>query len=290
VINERDGLLASISRLFGAPAAPDSAPEEPDVRQLLDQAVESWRAVSFAPRPVDPHQAFAAYAFQLFAESVRPQSLSLSRLKDAVGAASERAEQATNLGWEMFERHIDGKEPAVDLWGEVDGLRQQITGNEDVVTARLWRVSANGQGYEARMFHEDTGWLTSAVRSKRGTGAWREGAYFVPSVQAVRVLQFLYFVAEFAKSFAEVTRIQLAVTMQGLEGRILKEVRAGTGFSLDRRSGVPGRTVTWYGAPEQLIGGGAYGVAAQLIGPIAVLFDGFELSSHRVERYRQDMI
>ena len=289
VINEREGLLASISRLFGASATPGATPEEPDVRELLDRAAGSWRTTTFAPRAVDPHEAFAAYAFQLFAESARPHSLSLSRLKDAVGAASERAEQATDLGWEMFERHIDGKEPAVDLWGEVDGLQQQITGNEDVVTPRLWRVSADGQGYEARMFQEDTGWLTSAVRSKRGAEAWREGAYFAPSLQAVRMLQFVTFVAELAKSFTEVTRIQMAVTMQGLEGRILKEVRIGAGFSLDRRSGVPGRTVKWSGAPEQLIGDGAYGVAAQLIGPIAILFDGFELGPQRVERYRQDI-
>lgn len=241
--------------------------------------------MSFEPRAIDPREFFAGYAFQLFADGARPTALSIPTLKNAIGAASEHAEGETDFGWALFERHVGGKEPSVTLLGEVEALEQSIVAGDAVVTPRRWLVSADGRGVETRILHEDTGWMTDSVRSRRGANAWKEGAYFAPSLQSLRVVQFVYFVAELAKQFPSVTRIEMGVAMEGLQGRSLNEAEIGTGFSVSRRSNVTGRTVVWTGTPEQLIGEGAIEAAASLIRPFAVLFDGFEVSAKRVEKY-----
>jgi hypothetical protein len=226
VINEREGLLNSIGRLFDHPVQVENTP---GLDHWLDEAVHLWDEVQLESGwGVDPKANRVALAFRfLNAHGSGLPPLPLQRLRDAISRSALDSQGEIDWGWVYFAQAGDDLyRPKVTLFGDVEGYEAsmvQADGEYDV-SPSLWRCSGDGKGVEVRTFHEDSEWVSSIVTQRSGgTRKWSHGELFCPRFQAARAYQFVSFVKAFGRHFEGVEQIELVADYRGLSDRTIDD-------------------------------------------------------------------
>lgn len=283
VVNERQGLLSSISRLFDKPVEVSA---DQGLEELLERGIALWKASQLESGwPVDPVANRCAFAFRLLSSAgVSVQPLPIPELRKVVGEASRKAEYESNFGWSLFSSPDYPQRATVDVFPpDVDGLSQVAVhqNGEYLIAPEVWRLACDGRGVEVQAFHEDSRWVSSAVEGRKGAGSWSAGERFSPRIQQSRIFQFVAFVRALSSNFEDAVTVEMAVDFVGLSGRVLQDPRGY--WSQSRKASVDHRRVSIESSPEALAGFGGAKAAAQLAAPVARLFDGWEITAESIE-------
>lgn len=289
VLIEREGLLSSINRLFTNPA---TAEVTPFLGSFVDEAITTWNGLQNEEWLVDAKQNRAALAFQFLAADGGPVSIiELNRLREGIREASNAAD-AECPGLTSFDISLPGHMgPTVRMVDNLEGFEVNALFNADgtyLMGPSFWRALVNGVGVEMHPYHEDTDWVRGAVEQQTSR-EWQVGAYFSPRFQAVRIYQFIAFVRNLARFFPDVANVRLVVDCNGLSGRIIRDAKIGTYYSVDRKSSTPSRRVQIDATIESLLGDGTYKVASLLLRPLLRLFDGFEAGEQLIRSSVRDL-
>lgn len=289
VVNERDGLLSSIGRLFDRPTVTNFSPP---LEALLTTAEARWDAlVPSSGALIDLKSNKVVFAFQLLTErDLLPGPKQPRDLLPALTIASNAADGAVRTGWPFFSQmHSDQHRPKVGVWDEVEyyeaGLIESSGSLVSIPT--LWRALVDGRGFEVRQFREDSAWVIEAVNQRKRPG-WVAGQILVPSLQFRDAFQFVVFARELATRFPDAVTIQLGVAYSGLDNRDLAEAQSGRAMSRDYSSVESGRRVAIRSSVESLAGDGAIEAAIRLVSPVLRLFDGFEVRPEHASAWLRD--
>jgi hypothetical protein len=279
MINERDALLSSISRLFDRPVAV-TAP--PPLEELLDEGINLWR-IGQLPQGwrVDPKKNHVAFAFRFTkGDGAAVADVPLQTLRCYVGEASNAASSEARFGWAPFQALGGISDATVSLLR--DG-REALASDQIAAVGRyvafpeLWRIARDGRGIQMLAYHEDSSWVEESVNSRVTPPPWGPGRFLSPRLQARIVFALVAFVRLMAQCFPDAARVELVVDYQGLVGRQLKDTSIL--YRWHGSSSVEGRRLTVETSPEALIGGGTAEAVAKLLSGITILFDGNEVDA-----------
>jgi len=289
VLIERENLLSSIGRLFSSPS---TVPIASSLASFVDEGIACWNDLQNEEWLVDAKQNRTALAFQfLTGNGDAVSSVHLSSLRDGIRESSNAADSECP-GQTTFDISHQGHiAPTTRVVGNTEGLEVNALFNGDgtyLMGPSFWRAMANGCGVEIRPYHEDTDWVRGAVE-QRSSRKWPVGDYLSPRFQAVRIYQFIAFVRNLSRLFPDGERVRLLADYVGLSGRIIQDAKAGTYYSLDRRSSTPSRRVEVDATVESLFGTGTSEAGALLLNPMLRLFDGHEVGAEFIRRAVQEL-
>lgn len=285
VINERSSLLASIGRLFDRPTEVNNL----DILdKILDKAIDQWKKEQFSEASlVDPASNFCSFAFRFVDINKNACHFGgrLPELKRLVEDTAIVAGQASNLGWELFSISEVDLRPSVVLVNDAEAYQAVMVNREDKLlnAPAIWKVSREGYGVEVRGYHEDSWWLRDVADERRGSGSWRPGGYFSPSIEHLRVYQFVWFASQLCLNFKDVADIEFIIEYAGLKSRELADATSGSRYSIKRISAEDRRRVKVTTSVEALTSDdGKLDAAAKLLAPVGRLFDGWEITDQAI--------
>jgi hypothetical protein len=190
VLNERENLLSSISRLF---ASPSNVPINSSLVTFVDEGIAHWNELQTEEWLVDAKQNRTALAFQFLAANNDPvASIQLNSLREGIREASNAADSECPAQ-KTFDISSQGQiAPTVMLIGNTEGFELNALFNRDgtyLMGPSLWRATVDGRGVEIRPYHEDTNWVRSSVE-EQSSRKWPVGEYLSPRFQAMSCTRF----------------------------------------------------------------------------------------------------
>lgn len=283
VINERESLLASISRLFDRPVEVSAAQ---DIDQLLDDVIHLWNTSQASHGwTVDPTHNRCAFAFRLLTgDNQLPKPIDLEALKRAFFDITRKLWMDFHYGWPVFRQPTRDQSLLVDVFKtDVDGLRCTDIHEEGEYgkLPTVWRISCDGQATAAVGLIEDS----PRIKNRSDREQWIAGKFFSPRFQIWQLFHSVSFAKHYGKSFRDVEKIEMGVDIIGLMQRILNDPGPAPGVPgyHHNPASVSGRRTKVTVSPEALAADGVAEATATLIAPIARLFDGFAVNADSVQ-------
>ena len=286
VVNERESLLASISKIIRTPE-----PEKKEGESLAD-----WHRTMHdrylrlveesAPQwPVSVKDNHYQLSYRLTPETGLP-ALTGGALPEAIRQAGERVRNVVWTGWSMF--HPFTREEikprfVTDASGseEVEAIETSLLGESFIAETvpDFWRITADGRATIIRPYREDRVVVPHLERSGLGPGT-----YLSPETLAREVYEMATHAKELAKAFDGTTGVEFRCTWYGLKDRRIASFDRAVDWR-DRKCVVNERS-TGARAPLELLAASPQSAVAELIAPVGRLFDGLEITVGEIESWR----
>lgn len=286
VVNERESLLASISKIIRAPE-----PEKKEGESLADwhktmhvyylglvgRSQQQW--------PVSVRDNHYQLSYRLTGERGVP-ALTGGALLEAIRQAGERVRNVVWTGWSMF--HPFTREEIKPRFvtdasrgEEVEAIETNLLGETFIAETvpDFWRITADGRATIIRPYREDRVAMPHLRGSGIGPGMWLD-----PQTLAREVYEMATHAKEFAKVFDGTTGVEFRCTWYGLRDRRI----ASFDRSVDwyERKCVVNERSTGARAALELLAASPQSVVAELIAPVGRLFDGLDISAAEIESWR----
>lgn len=288
VVNEREGLLASISKVLRAPE-----PEKKEGESLADWhrkmhthylgLVESTR-----PQwPVSVKDNHYQLSYRLIGEDA-VQALTAGALLEAIRQAGERVRNVVWTGWSMF--HPFTREEikprfVIDAAGgeEIEAIETILLGETFIAETvpDNWRITGDGRATIIRPYREDRVAMPHLEESGIGPGMWLS-----PETLVREVYEMAMHAKELAKAFDGATGAEFRCSWYGLKDRRIASFDRSVDW-YDRKCTVNERS-TSARAPLEVLATNPQSIVEQLIAPVGRLFDGLEISAAQIESWRPD--
>lgn len=286
VVNEREGLLASISKIIRAP--------EPEKKE--GQSLSDWHRTmhvhylglveSARPQwPVSVKDNHYQLSYRLTAETGLP-ALTGGALLEAIRQAGERVRNVVWTGWSMF--HPFTREEIkprfvidASVGEEVEAIETNLLGETFIAETvpDFWRITADGRATIIRPYREDRVAMPHLERDGIGPGMWLD-----PQTLAREVYEMVTHAKELAKAFDGTTGAEFRCTWYGLRDRRIGSFDGAVDWR--ERKCVVNERSTGAPAPLELLAASPQSVVAELIAPVGRLFDGLEITAAEIESWR----
>jgi hypothetical protein len=286
VVTEREGLLASISKIIRTPVPAKSQGE----------SIEDWHRKLHShylglleTNPPDFPVSVKENHYQLTYRFIRPDGspiLEGNSLLEAIRQAGEHVRNVVWTGWSMF--HPFTKEEIkprfvtdLDNGHEIDALETVLVGQTFIAETLpdYWRITADGRATIIRPYREDRTEVPHLAKQGLNPGMWLS-----PRILAREVYELVAHAKELAKFFAAVDAVEFRCTWYGLKDRRIADFDPAIDW-YDRTCRINERTTASQSSVEALTGD-PDAIVLALATPVARLFDGLEITSSELERWR----
>ena len=286
VINERDGLLASISKIIRAPEPVNTQGEN---IEAWHQRLHSHYLSLLEENPPDFPVSVKENHYQLTYRLIRPGSspmLEGNSLLEAIRQAGEHVRDVVWTGWSMFHPFTRNEiKPRfvtdLDNGQEIDALETILLGRTFIAETvpDYWRITADGRATIIRPYREDRTAVPHLAKQDLHPGMWLS-----PRILAREAYELVAHAKELAKFFAAVGAVEFRCTWYGLKDRRIADFDPSIDW-YDRTCRINERTTASQSSVEALTAD-PDSIVLALVTPVTRLFDGLEITSSELEHWR----
>jgi len=286
VVNERESLLASISKII---RAPDPAKSQGESFEHWHRRVHTHYLGLLESSAPDFPVSVKDNHYQLSYRVIRPAgapTVEGDSLLEAIRQAGERVRNVVWTGWSMFHPFTgDEIKPSfvTDLndGQEIDAIETVLLGQNFIAETvpDYWRITADAHATIIRPYREDRVPVPHLTKEGLRTGMWLS-----PRVLAREAYELLTHAKELAKFFASAETVEFRCSWYGLKDRRIADFDPSVDW-YDRTCRINERTTTARASVEALAGDPDSTVLG-LVTPVARLFDGLEITRAQLQQWR----
>lgn len=286
VVNERESLLASISKII---RAPEPAKSQGESLEEWHQKLHSHYLGLLESNPPDFPVSVKHNHYQLSYRLVRPGGSAVvegTSLLEAIRQAGEHVRNVVWTGWSMFHpftRNEIRPRFVTDLSDgqEIDAVETVLLGQTFIAETvpDYWRITADGRATIIRPYREDRSAVPHLAREGLHPGMWLS-----PRILAREAYELVTHAKELAKFFAAAEAVEFRCSWHGLKDRRIADFDPSVDW-YDRTCRINERTTVSRSSLEALAGDPDPIVLA-LVTPVSRLFDGLEITPTQLLQWR----